>query len=372
MSLVTAPTVDEHTERDKHTESQTAEQRSPVSFSIIIETENLASADLPGLFRGLDALQAQTLSPLQAEDVILVETGDVPPELLTRICEEYPWIVTRRIDPELEYYQAKMRGVELTTGEVIVLFDSDCLYNAEWLASLLAPFAREDVQMVAGETSLKVTGPYDLAMALTYIFPRYTRRDYKAVDPTADIQPTSGYFCNNVAFKRSLLADFPIPGNLPLYRGNCVIHAHQLAANQHTIWQQPKSRAFHAPPNGLSHFVSRFLMLGYDALCVSRFAANPIAQNPNAPVSSDEPAPLRPLRDFAIAGMLLANKVKTALQRTLLVLKEDLRYALYLPLAVPIVVVALALYVAGLALAYVSPAYWLNNRESLEALLEQS
>ena len=343
-----------------------------VSFSIIIETENLASADLPGLFRGLDALQAQTLSPLQAEEVILVETGDVPPELLKRICEEYPWVSTRRINPDLEYYQAKMRGVELTTGEVIVLFDSDCLYNPEWLESLVAPFAREDVQMVAGETSLKVTGPYGLAMALTYIFPRYTRRDYQTVDPTRDIQPTGGYFCNNVAFKRSLLTHFPIPGNLPLYRGNCVIHAHQLAANEHTIWQQPKSRAFHAPPNGLSHFVSRFLMLGYDALCVSRFANNPIAKDPNAKVSSEEPAPLRPLRDLAVAGMLLANKIKTVAVRTLLVLKEDLRYAIHLPLALPIVVASLALYTAGLALAYVRPAFWLNHRESLEALLEQS
>lgn len=45
--------------------SQTPENQleSPVSFSIIIETENLASADLPGLFRSLDALQGQTLSP---------------------------------------------------------------------------------------------------------------------------------------------------------------------------------------------------------------------------------------------------------------------------------------------------------------------
>ncbi len=34
--------------------------QSPISFSIIIETENLASADLPGLFRSLDALEAQT------------------------------------------------------------------------------------------------------------------------------------------------------------------------------------------------------------------------------------------------------------------------------------------------------------------------
>lgn len=332
---------------------------SPVSFSIIIETENLASADLPEFFCSLEALKHQTLSPLQAKEVLMVETGDVPPELLSQIQEQYPWVTPRRIDPSLEYYQAKMRGVELTTGKAVVLFDSDCVYNSGWLAAMLMPFAREDVQMVAGETSLKIDGPYGLAMALTYIFPRYTQ--------ATELSPAGGYFCNNVVFRRSLLTQLPIPGQLPAYRGNCVIHAHQLAANHHTIWQQPQARALHAPPNGLAHFTSRFLMLGYDALCISRFAADPMAK-----LTADSPAPFRPLRDFAVAGMILANKLKTTVQRVGLVLREDVRYVRYLPLALPVCLAALALYVGGLAIAYLSPAFWVRNRDTLEALLEQS
>lgn len=337
---------------------------SPVSFSIIIETENLASADLPGLFRSLDALQAQTLSPLLANEVLMVETGDVPPELLTKIRAQYPWVTTRRIDAGLEYYQAKMCGIALTTGEAVVLCDSDCVYNDQWLASMLLPFASDEVNMVAGETSLAITGAYGLAMALTYIFPRYTQR--------SDLKPTGGYFCNNVVFRRSLITQFPIPGEMPLYRGNCVIHAHQLIANHQAIWQQPQARALHAPPNGFSHFVSRFLMLGYDALCVSRFAAHPIAADPKAPVDPSRPAPLRPFRDFAVAGMLLVRQLKTFGVRLGLVLREDIRYALYLPLALPISVAALTLYTVGLGLAYLRPAYWLNHRDSLEAWLEHS
>ena len=199
-------------------------------------------------------------------------------------------------------------------------------------------------------------GAYGLAMALVYIFPRYSGRDSLAA--------AGGYFCNNVSFKRSLIDQFPIPGTLPMYRGNCVIHAHQLAENQRQIWQQPKARALHAPPNGLSHFASRFLMLGYDELCVSRFAANP--------TELSQEAPMRPLRDLAVAGMILANKLKTAAVRLVQVLREDVRYALYLPLALPICAAAMMLYTAGLALAYVRPAYWLNNRDRLEALLEHS
>ncbi|KPQ37361.1 MAG: putative glycosyltransferase [Phormidesmis priestleyi Ana] len=375
--------------------------KSPVSFSIIIETENLASADLPGLFCSLDALESQTLSPLSAAEVLMVETGDVPPELLDTIRAQYPWVTICRIDAGLEYYQAKMRGIGLTTGEVVVLCDSDCVYNAEWLESMLRPFSPDSadnlasydsvrdrssshdsagndsasdrtviaprphaVQMVAGETSLAITGPYGLAMALSYIFPRYTGCDRP--------QPTGGYFCNNVAFRRSLLTEFPIPGEMPLYRGNCVIHAKQLLANHQVIWQQPLARALHAPPNGLSHFVSRFFMLGYDALCVSRFANLPIAADPKAAVNAEQAAPLRPLRDFAVAGMILVGQVKTLAQRLVQILREDIRYARYLPLALPISLAALALYTVGLGVAYVRPAYWLNHRESLEALLEHS
>jgi glycosyltransferase involved in cell wall biosynthesis len=339
---------------------------SPVSFSIIIETENLASADLPGLYRSLNALKGQTLSPQQANEVLMVETGDVPAEILETIRQRYPWVKSQRIDAGLEYYQAKMRGIELTTGDVVVLCDSDCVYDSNWLAAMLTPFAQAEIKMVAGETSLDIKGAYGLAMALTYIFPRYSQHAGTASSENR-LQPTGSYFCNNVAFKRDLIAQFPIPGDLPLYRGNCVIHAHRLAAQQQSIWQQPEARALHAPPNGLAHFVSRFLMLGYDALCISRFAADPTAQ-----ISPDQPAPLRPLRDFAVAGMLLANKIKTFIQRMGLVLREDLRYALYLPLAVPISLAALTLYSIGLALAYVSPGYWLNHRDTLEALLEHS
>ncbi|MGB3768693.1 MAG: glycosyltransferase family 2 protein [Phormidesmis sp.] len=361
-------TVDEQTADEQTADEQTADEqtasvesvegflKSPVDFSIIIETENLASADLPGLFRSLNALQRQTLSPLLANEVLMVETGDVPEKVLATIRDRYPWIKTQRIDADLEYYQAKMQGIALTSGEVVVLCDSDCVYNDGWLAAMLQPYAEEKVQFLAGETSLAVDGPYGLAMALVYIFPRYTGRDSLAA--------TGGYFCNNVSFRRSLIDRFPIPGTLPMYRGNCVIHAHQLAANSKQIWQQPEARALHAPPNGLSHFVSRFLMLGYDGLCVSRFAANPTELSMEAP--------MRPLRDLAVAGMLLANKLKTAAVRLAQVLREDIRYGLYLPLALPICAAALALYTVGLALAYARPAYWLNNRDRLEALLEHS
>ncbi|MEM9089757.1 MAG: glycosyltransferase [Cyanobacteria bacterium P01_F01_bin.53] len=332
---------------------------SPISFSIIIETENLASADLDGLFHSLDALEKQTLSPRQANEVLMVETGDVPEDILSAIRERYSWVNIRRIEAGLEYYQAKMRGIGLTTGEVVVLCDSDCVYNGEWLEAVLLPFAKPGVKMLAGETSLKITGPYSLAMAIAYIFPRFSRRD--------ELQSVGHYFCNNVAFKRDLIAQFPIPGELPMYRGNCVIHAHRLTASRNVIWQQPKAQATHAPPNGLRHFVSRFFMLGYDALSISRCVANP-----SMPLVSDHPAPVSPLSDLRKVAGLMSYQIKTFIKRIGSVLLEDIRYVLYLPVALPIALAALTLYTVGLGLSYVRPRYWLDNRDTLEALLEHS
>ncbi len=157
------------------------------SFSLIIETENLSSAELEGLGRSLDSLAAQTISPSTANEVLILESGDVPREMIKHLCFQYPWLTVRAIDAEMDYYAAKMRSVALTTGEVTVFADSDCIYESDWLCNLLAPFAQEpDIQVVAGETTTSANSPYGLGVSLTYIFPRWSGR--------RPLRPTSSYF----------------------------------------------------------------------------------------------------------------------------------------------------------------------------------
>jgi len=57
------------------------------SFSIILETENLANADLNGLVNSLASLVHQTLSPTDANEVMVIDSGDAPPELLQQLCD---------------------------------------------------------------------------------------------------------------------------------------------------------------------------------------------------------------------------------------------------------------------------------------------
>ncbi len=60
------------------------------SFSIILETENLANADLEGLSKSLASLIDQDLSPTCANDVLMIDSGDVPPNCSHNFVKNIP------------------------------------------------------------------------------------------------------------------------------------------------------------------------------------------------------------------------------------------------------------------------------------------
>lgn len=330
------------------------------SFSIIVETENLASAALAGLCRSLDAIAAQDLSPSCAKEVLILESGDLSPDLLATLSGAYPWLTVRTIAAEMDYYAAKMQGVALTTGEIIVFVDSDCLYEPNWLRSLLTPFAQKaEIQVVAGETRTSANGIYGLAISLTYIFPPFSHR--------SDLHPTRFYFFNNVAFRRSVLLAYPIPTALPIYRGNCVLHAHTLTQHGIILWRQPIARAVHAAPNGLAHFFWRFILLGYDALLLYRLRRT---EGQTLPVQT---VPVvHPIEDLFIGLALVAMRVKEATVRVFKLIREQPSHLLTLPFAVVIALVSLLLFLLGVGIAYLRPNYFLADGDRVDVNWESS
>jgi glycosyltransferase involved in cell wall biosynthesis len=333
--------------------SQVVEKTKLPSFSIIIETENLASAELEGLYRSLDSIAFQDVYPKLAKEVLILESGDVPQEMMEHLCNKYPWLTMRRIAADVNYYAAKMKGVSLTTGEVIILADSDCIYQQNWLNNLLTPFAEDsNVNVVAGETTTSAKGAYGLAIALTYIFPRFSRNQ--------NLEKSHYYFCNNVAFRRSFLLERPIPVDLPLYRGNCVIHANSFIKQGETIWKQPKSRACHAAPNGGKHFFWRFLLLGYDALLIYRLK------------QTEQKTFFQPIRDLFVSLALGLFKVMVAIKRLVELAIEQPRYLLNLPIAIFIALSSLFLFFVGLIIGYFRPDYFLSKEGKVEVNWEHS
>jgi glycosyltransferase involved in cell wall biosynthesis len=233
-----------------------------------------------------------------------------------------------------------MLGAALATGDVVVYCDSDCVYEPGWLRSLLDPFTRDAaIQVVAGETATGGNGPYGTAMALTYIFPRYSGE--------TEIAPVKQYFLNNVAFRRSFLLQHPIPANLPLYRGNCVIHAAEIQQKGYEIWRQPIARARHAPPNGFHHFFWRFLLIGHDYYW----------QKVLLPKDKIERSDATPDKNQMLA--IFGSRVDR-------MIRENPRHLLYFPLALPIVLASALLIYIGYTITAIAPKYL---REKYEKFL---
>jgi glycosyltransferase involved in cell wall biosynthesis len=297
------------------------------SFSIVLETENLATADLAGLHQAIAGLAVQDLPPTQANEVLLIDSGDLPPGIAQQLRTQYPWLTIHRSAPHLNYYAAKMLGASLATGEIILYYDSDCLYEPQWLRSLLTSFTDPQVQVVAGETRTRGIGLYGTAMALAYIFPPYSEGE-------TGLQPGAQYYLNNVGFRRSFLLDHPIPTVLPLYRGNCVIHAKQLVNDGVTIWRQPQARATHAPPHGIKHFIRRFLLIGHDYYWQQQLLL---------------PA------DLTTAGW--SGKLKTLDDRLGRLVRSNPWHLFFLPFSVPVVLFSVLLILLGYLITKRQPNY---------------
>ncbi|PSF39426.1 glycosyl transferase family 2 [Aphanothece hegewaldii CCALA 016] len=313
----------------------TASAQQLPNFSMVLETENLETADLEGIFRSLASLEQQKISPLQANEVWLIESGDLPPDLLKQLLNKFPWIQTYTAPSEITYYEAKMLGAKLATGEIIVYFDSDCIYQANWLKNILTPFVQNpDIQIVAGETTTRGEGFYGTAMTLIYIFPPFSSQ--------TEITQTPQYFLNNVAFRRELLLNNPIPIDIELYRGNCVIHAQSLRSLGYSIWKQPQAKATHAPPESLSHFFWRFLLIGYDYYWQKQV------------LSQDK---FQKTIDDTVFGS--SGKLEAFSQRIKAILSKK-SHILNLPLAIPIMLTALMLIFVGYLITLVNPNYLLH------------
>ena len=186
----------------------------------------------------------------------MIDTGELSDSLKEAIKQQYPWMRFLNAPETLSYYEVKQLGAESAVGEVVVYCDADCVYTKGWLRSLLTPMEDPDIEIVAGETTIPVTGIYSMAMALNYMLHRQ--------DPKSHLTSAGFYYMNNVAIRRQILVENPIVPHLPIYRGNCSIHSRLLRKKGYRIWKQFSAKAQHAPPNGLQHYIWRFLVMGHD------------------------------------------------------------------------------------------------------------
>jgi len=297
------------------------------SFSIVVETANLATASHELLAESLDSLESQSVSPALATDVVILDSGEAAPDLLQQLKRRYPWLRVESIPEDTDYGDQKSMAASFVSGDILVFADSDCVYRPGWLHAMVKPFAdRPDLQLLAGETAVLIQGPFTLAMALVFFFPRFSFQ--------SEIAPARGFYGNNVAMRRSLLQQHPFPAGLPIYRGQNVVFSRMLWEAGVPLWRQPLAQSVHSPPENFLTAIRRFFWTGRDT--------------PRLRVVGPQPSAVPFQGDYEpYSGQGGGRLTKLALRLRDIARQQPGMLILWLPFALPIALSCVAAFFCG-------------------------
>lgn len=308
------------------------------SFSIVIETENLALGGVDDLVRCLDSLARQTHDVGTAAEVLVMVGGQLDPGAARELAERYRWATFHQCNAELSYTAAKKLGAEIATGDVVVYADSDVWYDPRWLELMLAECSRHEAPFVVfSDTRIPSDSPYGFAMSVAWMLP---------VLPAGEAVRKAGKFrLNNFAINRPLMRATEFDEDLPLYRGTVELWRQRLRLQGVSFYRIPKVVGEHLAPQGLGEWWYRMLVLGADSVAVADYR-----QLPDGTV---EAAPSR-RRRLLVAARTVADRLSQAVRRTRMLLAEDAGNRRLLPLGLPIAAASLAVQAIGCLVAVVN------------------
>jgi hypothetical protein len=296
-----------------------------LSYTVVIETENLANGDLSDLEACLDSIRAQHVSMPPAA-LLVINSGQVAATILDEVVRRYDSLTVHTSPTSLHYYDAKLAGARLASTDIVVFADSDLRYEQGWLAALLAPFAEPDVDFVTGETRVAITGPYTFSVATTWLFPR-----------RYDAGPAPSLIANNCAVRREALLAHPFPQELPLYRTSITLHGRQLRQRDITIRRVP-ALGWHAPPHGAREWALRYLVSGADSVLAGTWDVGAGGALRRVDTTG------RRARAWATS---VARKLLSSVVRTQQAWAERPFTLFYAPVSLPLSLLALALFAGG-------------------------
>jgi glycosyltransferase involved in cell wall biosynthesis len=225
--------------------------------SLVVEWDNVSLAGATRAAAMLEALGREIRSCPCDVEVLLCHDAAITPELdpggglAAASCRLVPV-------PDGRYYVLKNRGAAEAHGEIIVFLDSDVIPEPGWLNAILAPFEDPQTSCVAGEAYIDPADSYSRAFGLFWFFPLRS--------PEAPLRPASGFWANNVAFRRTVIRQYPYPLIQGASRGACLSLAEALARAGITIWSTNAARVSHPPPRRGRHFALRALAQGRDRI----------------------------------------------------------------------------------------------------------
>jgi cellulose synthase/poly-beta-1,6-N-acetylglucosamine synthase-like glycosyltransferase len=273
-----------------------------------------------------------------------MDTGNVEIEALRAACLPFPWIRIIRLPIDTRYFEAKVAGARMATGDVVVFCDADNIYLPGWLRSMVSPFEDPEINVLVGQTSVRISSVYSTVFALSFFFPPF--------ESGPGLAPADHYYGNNSALRRAVLEQVPIPTDLPVLRGNDYLHSAQLRKLGYAIWRQRDARAFHESPDNLEELVRRYLARGNDRVMLLRLAR---------PFLSEMAGGRRPPSRLVEAAGVVWENMSDLAARTIGVIRSAPHSLRYFPLAFPLSLALLLVVGTGMGVSLFRPGHLVES-----------
>jgi glycosyltransferase involved in cell wall biosynthesis len=322
------------------------------SFSVVVETENLAMGGVADLVRCLDSFEAQTVDIRKANEVWLMVGGHLEPSEAAKIARRYPWTRVHNSNADISYHTAKNLGARISTGEIVLFADSDVAYDRRWLELLLREIAANSGREIvaSSDTRAPMDSSYGFAMHLVWMLP--IRRLGGAVVEGPK------FLLNNFAIRRDTILAVPIEDVLPLYRNRGVFWLHRLRIRGVSFHRVPEVLALHLAPQGLMEWWYRMLISGSDAVATADYRQHPDGSVEHVPSL---------LRRGWVALKWLTLRVRVSFSRAHTLLTEDPRRVRCLPLGIPIALASLFVQGLGCAIGIINGRFMFDRITAYEA-----
>lgn len=213
--------------------------------ALVLETNNLRGGGA-GAGRVVDSLRsllirlrAQTRSLDTLDELVITHDGLSPKACRSLERAARSSIRFVEIDSDTDYYEAKNRGFDATTADVVAFGDADCLPEPRWLDALFAPFSSPGVKVVSGRTTY---GDGVFGIAATTI-------DFMYFPSPLGKDCVRNFYANNVAFRREVFAAHRYQPADRIYRGHCQVLGFTLLKEEIPVVFAPIARTIHRLPD---------------------------------------------------------------------------------------------------------------------------
>jgi cellulose synthase/poly-beta-1,6-N-acetylglucosamine synthase-like glycosyltransferase len=333
------------------------DQRAPL-ISVVIPAYDAVKS----LSVCLDALEQQAILREEYE-IIVVNNGPVD-AAVKAVADRHG--VTFLSQPQEGAAAARNLGAKQAQGEILLFTDADCVPESNWIESMIAPFADQEVVGVCGVVRTRQTGLVPRFIQLEYDY-RY-RNIAKHTQIDFVNTGTAGYrkhiFIESGGFREALLG------------AEDVELSFRLASEGHKMVFAPEAIVYHSHPESILEYARRKYHYSYWRMIVyRRYPHKAVADSRTPQTQKIQIGALYLLIAAAIgtlfwkgfmwlAGGLALLFLFTALPFWWWVLRRDLRVGLLTPLFLLVATASVGVGVmAGLACQWIQmhPLLWDNE-----------